>query len=75
MRDAGLAADFYYADKIKLGKQMTYANDKGIQIALIFGEDELKRGTVKLRKFKYGQDKENESEEIEVRNAFLCVYC
>lgn len=63
-----MPADFYYADKIKLGKQMTYANDQGIQLAIIFGENELRSGTVKLKKFKYGttEGSSEDSQEIEV---------
>lgn len=68
LRDAGIAADFYYGSKAKLGKQMTCANEQGVPLAVIFGEDELRTGIVKLRKFKYGEsDEASTGKEAEVR--------
>ncbi|XP_019362158.1 PREDICTED: histidine--tRNA ligase, cytoplasmic-like [Gavialis gangeticus] len=47
--DAGIKAEMLYRENPKLLKQLHYCEDRGIPLAAIIGEQELKDGVVKLR--------------------------
>lgn len=49
VREAGIAAELY-PDAVKLPKQFTYAEKKGIPYVAIVGETEMKEGLVTLKK-------------------------
>lgn len=47
--DAGFKCEVNYKLNWNLGKQLTYANAQKIPFAIVFGEDEIKSGIVKLK--------------------------
>lgn len=73
LRDNQIGADFVYARNPKLGKQLTQAAEQGIPLAVIFGQDEIDKGMVKIRRFFYeAREAEHpEKEEIEVLSSAL----
>eukprot|EP00917_Polyrhabdina_sp_WS-2016_P031257 GHVP01066660.1.p1 GENE.GHVP01066660.1~~GHVP01066660.1.p1 ORF type:complete len:965 (+),score=189.71 GHVP01066660.1:1497-4391(+) len=60
LRKAGLRAKYEMKDKAKLTKQLTAANDAKAEYVVVFGEDELKEGTVKVRQLSYSNSKTQE---------------
>lgn len=56
LRNAGVAAEFY-PDKVKLQKQFTYADRKGIEYVAIAGEKEISEGVFSLKNMKTGEQK------------------
>ncbi|HRH37071.1 MAG TPA: histidine--tRNA ligase [Flavobacteriales bacterium] len=54
VREAGIAAELY-PDQVKLPKQFTYAEKKGIPYAAIVGESEMNEGKVTLKKMGAGE--------------------
>jgi len=48
LRRAGIATEVHY-DPDKLGKQLAFADKRGIPYVVLMGEDELKRGVVKVK--------------------------
>ena len=54
VREAGIAAELY-PDSVKLPKQFTYAEKKGIPYVAIVGENEMKEGKVTLKKMGAGE--------------------
>ncbi len=53
LRDAGINTE-YYPDKVKLQKQMKYADAKAIPFVLFAGEDEIKNNTYRLKNMDTG---------------------
>ena len=54
LRAAGISSELYpKAAKIK--KQMTYANNKGIQFVIMVGEDEMESGILSVKNMKSGE--------------------
>ena len=53
LRDSGVKAEFY-ADNVKLKKQLTYADNKGIKYALIIGEEEVQENVVSVKNLMEG---------------------
>lgn len=51
LRNAGINSELYY-EPAKLEKQFKYAESKGIQYAVIMGEDEQAKGVVQLKNLK-----------------------
>ena len=49
VREAGIASELY-PDQVKLPKQFTYAEKKGIPYVAIVGETEMNAGLVTLKK-------------------------
>ncbi|KAM3135383.1 hypothetical protein pb186bvf_012541 [Paramecium bursaria] len=47
--EAGFKGDVIHKLNWNLGKQLTYANDQQIPFAVVFGEDEINKGLVKLK--------------------------
>ena len=54
MRRAGIAAEIY-PDALKMKKQMSYANAKGIPFVAIIGENEMNEGKVTLKNMATGE--------------------
>lgn len=54
VRDAGIAAELY-PDAVKLPKQFTYAEKKGIPFVAIVGETEMQEGRVTLKRMGAGE--------------------
>ena len=46
---ARMQAEFGYKPNPKMGDQLTHALKSGIPLLVLFGEDELQAGTVKVR--------------------------
>ena len=44
-----------YPDKAKIGKQMTFANNKGIPFVIMAGEDEMKENAFTLKNMETGE--------------------
>lgn len=50
LRAGGLAAELYVGDAVgRMGRQLAYANARGMAVAVIVGEDELQNGTVTVK--------------------------
>lgn len=56
LRSQGVATEFYMNDQAKLGKQMGYANRKGIPLVAIVGPEEISAGQVKLKHMGSGDE-------------------
>lgn len=50
LREAGLKVETYLDGRKALGKQLGYAETRGIPVVVILGEDELAQGVVKLKR-------------------------
>ncbi len=55
LRAAGVATELYLQDK-NVGKQMGYADKKGIPVVALLGPDEIAAGTVKFKRLKDGAE-------------------
>jgi len=55
LREAGLHTELYMQDK-PLGKQINYADKKGVALVAVIGPDELAAGNVKLKRLADGQE-------------------
>jgi len=53
IQQAGIRAELY-PDSDKLKKQMKYADQKGIPLVLLVGEEEIKSGSYNLKHMKTG---------------------
>lgn len=56
LRDAGINTELYFESR-KLGRQISYADKKGIPIVAIAGPDEIDAGMVKLRRLADGEER------------------
>ena len=56
LRQAGINTEVYLGAR-KLGRQIAYADKKGIPIVAIAGPDEIEAGAVKLRRLSDGEEK------------------
>jgi histidyl-tRNA synthetase len=56
LREAGINTEVYLG-RPKLGRQLQYADKKGIPIVAIAGPDEIAAGVVKLRRLRDGEEK------------------
>ena len=63
LRDAGIPAEIY-PDSVKMGKQMNYANAKGIPYVIMAGENERTQGVYTLKNMQTGEQKALQIEEI-----------
>jgi histidyl-tRNA synthetase len=58
LRQAGIHTELYMDDgKLKLGKQFTHADKKGIPLVAILGADEIAQGVVKLKRLADGVER------------------
>ncbi|HNW68490.1 MAG TPA: histidine--tRNA ligase [Bacteroidales bacterium] len=63
VRRAGITAEIY-PDHAKIGKQMTYANNKGIPFVIMAGEDEMQQHIFTLKNMKTGKQEKLTIEDI-----------
>ena len=63
LRDAGIPAEIY-PDSVKMGKQMNYANAKGIPYVIMAGENERTQGVYTLKNMQTGEQQALHIEEI-----------
>ncbi|MEM1205184.1 MAG: histidine--tRNA ligase [Acidobacteriota bacterium] len=68
LRRAGIPAEIYLGKARNLGKQLKYADQWEVPVALILGEDELDRGVVTLKDMDVGR---RLTSEIEDRESWL----
>ena len=54
LRAAGISSEIY-PKKAKMKKQMTYANNKGIQYVILVGEDEMASGILSIKNMESGE--------------------
>jgi histidyl-tRNA synthetase len=54
LRRAGIRTEAYLQAKKGIGKQVQYADRKGVQVVAFLGTDEIKSGVVKLKRLKDG---------------------
>ena len=52
LRDNSINAEIFLDDKKNLGKQLTFANKRGLSVAIICGENEFKDNTVTIKNLK-----------------------
>ncbi|QNF35003.1 histidine--tRNA ligase [Adhaeribacter swui] len=63
LRTAGISTELY-PDQVKLGKQMTYADQKKIPFVLLIGSKEIETGHLKLKNMRTGEQESLTLEEI-----------
>ncbi|MBO4645863.1 MAG: histidine--tRNA ligase [Bacteroidales bacterium] len=63
LRDAGIIAEIF-PDKAKIGKQMTFANNKGIPFVIMAGEEEIKDKVFTLKNMENGEQEKLPINEI-----------
>lgn len=56
LRDIGMDVEVYYGAQRGLKKQLAYADEKNCPIAILLGEDELKKGVVTVRNLRLGKE-------------------
>jgi len=54
LRAAGISSELY-PKAAKMKKQMTYANNKGVQFVIMVGEDEMESGILSIKNMKSGE--------------------
>ena len=54
LRAAGISSELY-PSKAKIKKQMTYANNKGVQFVIMVGEDEMESGILSVKNMESGE--------------------
>jgi histidyl-tRNA synthetase len=54
LRAAGISSELYPTN-VKMKRQMTYANNKGIQFVIMVGEDEIKSGILTIKNMESGE--------------------
>ena len=54
LRAAGISSELYPTNA-KMKKQMTYANNKGVQFVIMVGEDEMESGILSVKNMKSGE--------------------
>ncbi|MEC8853572.1 MAG: His/Gly/Thr/Pro-type tRNA ligase C-terminal domain-containing protein, partial [Bacteroidota bacterium] len=52
----GISSELY-PKAAKMKKQMTYANNKGVQFVIMVGEDEMKSGVLTIKNMESGEQK------------------
>jgi histidyl-tRNA synthetase len=63
IRQAGIAVELY-PSSVKLKKQMSYADSKGIPYVLLVGEEEVESGQLSLKDMKTGEQQKVSIEEL-----------
>lgn len=56
LRGEGIPTEVYFGGKKGFKQQLSYANAKGIPLAVILGEDELKAGNVSVKDLREGKE-------------------
>jgi histidyl-tRNA synthetase len=68
LRAAGIAATVYFGEG-SVSQQTKYANDTGIPVAVMLGEDELKAGTISVKNLTVGKQRSEIKDREEYRKA------
>ncbi len=63
LREAGIASELY-PSAVKMKKQMSYANSRGVLLVAMAGEDEIRNKEVTVRNMKTGKQATVNSEEL-----------
>ena len=63
LRRAGITAEIY-PDRAKMGKQMTFANNKGIPFVVMAGEDEMTENVFTLKNMERGEQQKLSLEKL-----------
>lgn len=63
LRRANITAEIF-PDKAKIGKQMTFANNKGIPFVIMAGEDEIKENVFTLKNMTSGEQEKLDIQQI-----------
>ncbi|MDL2308939.1 histidine--tRNA ligase [Bacteroidales bacterium OttesenSCG-928-B11] len=63
MRAVGIASEIY-PDKVKIGKQMNYANAKAIPYVIMAGEEEMTKGVFTVKNMTTGEQRACEIDEV-----------
>ena len=63
LRNTGIKSEIY-PDAAKMKKQMTYANNKGIEYVGLMGEDEIRKQVITVKNMGTGEQKEMTLEEL-----------
>ena len=63
LRDAGVSTEIYPGES-KLKKQMEYANKLGSPAVILYGDNEIKSGTVPLKNLESGNESSVKTEEL-----------
>jgi histidyl-tRNA synthetase len=57
LRNGGVAAELYVGDAMgKVARQLAYANSRGMGIAVLLGEEEMKTGSVAIKDLREGDE-------------------
>ncbi len=56
LRQAGVEVEVYYGNQRGLKKQLAYSDKKNCPVAILLGEDEVKKGVVTVRNLKLGKE-------------------
>lgn len=64
LRENGIAAEFVYDDKKNVGNQIKAAAEQGVLYAVLYGEDEMKKGVVTIRDLKTREQEEVRVEDV-----------
>lgn len=60
LRNKNIETEIYYGSKKQLKHQLSYADSRNCPIAILLGEDEMKKGVVSVRNLKLGKKLANE---------------
>ncbi len=63
LRKSGIKSEVY-PDRVKIKKQMSYANKKGVPFVILIGDDEVKSGKYQLKNMKTGEQLKLELDEL-----------
>ncbi|KAA3625441.1 MAG: histidine--tRNA ligase, partial [Flavobacterium sp.] len=63
LRDEGIAVDLY-PDAAKMGKQMSYADKRGIPFVVLTGISEMESGTYTLKNMKSGEQQQVDIDQL-----------
>lgn len=55
LRQKNISTEIYYGSKKQLKHQLSYADEKNCPVAILLGEDEIKKGIVSVRNLKLGK--------------------
>jgi histidyl-tRNA synthetase len=65
LREAGIRTEAYMDSRKSLGKQIGYADGKGVRLIAILGPDEIKQGTVQLKRLADGHEVSVSRDEVD----------
>jgi len=65
LRSAKINTEFYPDASVKLDKQLSFADKKGIPYVVIFGKDEMEKGVITVKKMETGEQKKVTIEQLD----------